>query len=70
MVREEVERVEEAFDELTPEHREVLTLAHVLGLSRREIGEQMGKSEEAVRALLHRAMVRLSTVLAQRRRTD
>lgn len=60
---EEVERLEAAIDQLTPEHREVLTLAHLAGLSRAEIGRQMGKSEEAVRALLHRATARLAILL-------
>lgn len=62
---EEIRRVEAAFDQLAPEHREVVALAHFVGLSRKEIGEQMGKTEEAVRALLFRAMARLSTLLAE-----
>jgi RNA polymerase sigma-70 factor (ECF subfamily) len=62
---EEIRRVESAFDQLAPEQREVVVLAHFVGLSRAEIGEQMGKSEEAVRALLFRAMARLSTLLAE-----
>jgi RNA polymerase sigma-70 factor (ECF subfamily) len=62
---EEVRRVEAAFDELSPEHREVIALAHFVGLSRAQIGAQMSKSEEAVRGLLFRAMARLSTVLKQ-----
>jgi DNA-directed RNA polymerase specialized sigma24 family protein len=41
----------------------VVTLAHLAGLSRAEIGEQMGKTEEAVRALLHRAKARLAILL-------
>lgn len=63
MVREEVERVERAFEGLPDEYREVITLAHVVGLSRAEIAEQMGKSEGAVRVLLHRALARVSTLL-------
>jgi RNA polymerase sigma-70 factor, ECF subfamily len=62
---EEIGRVEAAFDQLAPEHREVVALAHFVGLSRAEIGEQMGKTEEAVRALLFRAMARLSTLLKE-----
>ncbi|MBI5433030.1 MAG: sigma-70 family RNA polymerase sigma factor [Planctomycetes bacterium] len=62
---EEIRRVEAAFDQLSAEHREVVALAHFVGLSRAEIGEQMGKTEEAVRALLFRAMARLSTLLAE-----
>lgn len=53
------ERIEQAIDGLKQEHREVLLLARIVGLSRREIGEQLGKSEGAVRALLGRASVHL-----------
>lgn len=63
MRREEVERLEGALERMTPEHREVLTLAHLAGLSRKEIAEQIGSTEEAVRAMLHRAMARLSLLL-------
>ena len=64
MLREEMERVEVAFEELSEEHREVITLAHVVGLSRAEIAEQMERSEGAVRVLLHRALARLSDLLS------
>ncbi len=62
--REEVARVEAAFDVLSEEQREVLTLAHLAGLSRAEIAEQLGKTEGAVRVTLHRALAKLSTQLA------
>ena len=62
--REEVLRIEAAFDGLTDEQREVLTLAHLAGLSRAEIGEQLGKSEGAVRVTLHRALAKLSSELS------
>lgn len=61
--KEEVERLEAAIDSLPEEQREVITLAHLVGLSRAEIGAQMGKTEEAVRSLLHRAKARLSVLL-------
>jgi RNA polymerase sigma-70 factor (ECF subfamily) len=64
ILREEVERIERAFETLPEEYREVITLAHVVGLSRAEIAEQMGKSEGAVRVLLHRALAKVSEVLA------
>jgi RNA polymerase sigma-70 factor (ECF subfamily) len=64
MVKEEIARVEKAFEELPDEYREVITLAHVVGLSRAEIAQQMGKSEGAVRVLLHRALARVSALLA------
>jgi RNA polymerase sigma-70 factor, ECF subfamily len=61
--REEVERLETAIDQLPEEQREVITLAHLVGMSRAEIGAEMGKTEEAVRALLHRAKARLLMLL-------
>jgi RNA polymerase sigma-70 factor (ECF subfamily) len=63
LVAEEVVRLEQALDRLPPEQREVITLAHLAGLSRAEIGVRMERSEEAVRALLHRAMARLMILL-------
>lgn len=60
---EEIARLEAAIDRLPEEQREVVTLAHLAGLSRAEIGAQMGKTEEAVRALLHRAKARLAILL-------
>lgn len=63
MAREEVERIESAFDQLPDHYREVITQARILGLSRAEIGERMGKSEGAVRVLLSRALVHLTELL-------
>jgi hypothetical protein len=40
--------------------REVIALAKIAGLSRAEIGERMGRSETAVRTLLHRALADLA----------
>ncbi|MCA8975996.1 MAG: sigma-70 family RNA polymerase sigma factor [Planctomycetes bacterium] len=65
VAREEMERIERAFDHLPDEHRTVLTLACILGLPHREIAAEMGKSEVAVRKLLSRARARLALVLAQ-----
>lgn len=63
MARESQERLERAFEELSDEHREVLVLARVVGLSRAEIAEKMGRSELAVRSLLFRANARLGNLL-------
>jgi RNA polymerase sigma-70 factor (ECF subfamily) len=63
MVREELERVEAAFQDLSEEQRHVVTLAHVVGLSRAEIAVEIGKTEGAVRVILHRALARLSELL-------
>jgi RNA polymerase sigma-70 factor (ECF subfamily) len=62
--REELEHVERIFAELAPEQREVIVLAKIVGLSRKEIGEEMGKSEGAVRVLLSRALATLAARLA------
>ncbi len=62
-IQDEVARIEAAFATMPDEYREVITLAHVAGLSRSEIAVQMDRSEEAVRALLHRALVRTAELL-------
>ena len=61
--REELGRVEAAFDNLPDDYREVIALARILGFSHREIAAEMGRSETAVRTLLGRALVRLATEL-------
>lgn len=58
-----VARVETAFDQLTEEQREIVSLAHLVGLSRAEIAERVGKSEVAVRVALHRALARIAELL-------
>lgn len=63
MLREEVERIENAFEELSEEQREVITLAHVVGLSRAEIAAHLGKNEGAVRMILHRALAKVARLL-------
>ena len=64
MVGDEIARVESAFDQLTEEEREVVTLAHLVGLSRAEIADQLERSEGAVRVLLHRTLAKLADLLA------
>lgn len=66
MGNEGAEKLEEAFDELTEEHREIITLSRFVGLSHAEIAAQLGKNEEACRQLLRRALVKLSLALANR----
>jgi RNA polymerase sigma factor (sigma-70 family) len=55
-----------ALDALSPEHREVITLARVVQLPHRAIAEVMNRSEVAVRQLLARAMLRLIAELRER----
>lgn len=63
IAREQAQRIEKAFESLTEEEREVVTLARVAGLSRAEIGQQIGKSEGAVRVILHRALAQVAEFL-------
>jgi RNA polymerase sigma-70 factor, ECF subfamily len=63
MKQEEIERIERAFDALPEDEREVISLAHVVGLSRAEIAQQLGKSEGAVRTQLSRALARLAELV-------
>lgn len=60
---EEIKRIEEAFDQLPDDYREVVTLARIAGLPHKEIAERMGRSEGSVRMLLFRALERLSELL-------
>ncbi len=61
--REDVDRLERAFDALSEDHREVITLHRIVGLSHAEIGAQLGRSEAATRKLLGRALVALGQQL-------
>lgn len=63
--REEVERIEAAFDRIPDADRELITLARVARLTHAEIGEQLGVSAAAVQMRLYRALERLSAELAQ-----
>jgi RNA polymerase sigma-70 factor (ECF subfamily) len=58
--KEELDKLERAVDELKPEHKEVIVLAKIEGLSYKEIGKRIGKSADAVGMLLSRAMVALT----------
>jgi RNA polymerase sigma-70 factor (ECF subfamily) len=63
MAREEIDRIEAAFDRLTEDQREVITLARLVGLGHAEIARRLGRSEGATRVLLHRALARLASLL-------
>ena len=65
MMREELSRVEQAFERLPEDYREVIVLARVVGLSRAEIAEKMGRTEGAVRTLLSRAHAELAEVVTK-----
>ena len=67
-LRERVEQLEKAFAEMSEAHREVITLAKVVGLSHREIAAAMGRTESATRVLLFRALAELGYSLGIRPR--
>lgn len=54
--KEDLAKLEKAIDTLKPEYREVIVLTKIEGLSYEEIGKRLGKSSEAVRKLVARAM--------------
>ena len=54
--REDLARLEKAIDALKPEYREIIVLTKIEGLSYKEIGQRLGKSEEAVRKQVSRAL--------------
>ena len=67
MAREELAAVQSALDRLPDEQREAILLSRVLGLSRAEVAEAMGRSEGSVRMLLCRG---LATVAGAARAGD
>ena len=60
--REDLAKLEKAIDMVKPEYREVIVLTKIEGLSYREIGDRLTKSDDAVRMLLSRAMASLTIV--------
>jgi RNA polymerase sigma-70 factor (ECF subfamily) len=62
-VRETMQRVEAAFDELPEDYREAITLHKLCGLSHAEIAERLGRSEGAVRNLVYRGISRLALLV-------
>ena len=58
--REDLAKLARAIDALTSEYKEVIVLTKIEGLSYKEIAESLGKSSDAVRMLVSRAMAALS----------
>ena len=58
--REDLTRLTKAIDTLKPEYRKVILLTKIEGLSYKEIADRMGKSGDAVRMLVSRAIAALS----------
>ena len=60
--REDLDKLAKAIDVLKPEYRQVIVLTKIEGLSYKEIGEKLGKSSEAVRKLVSRALEELISI--------
>ena len=58
--REDLARLAKALDALKPEYRKVIVLTKIEGLSYKEIADRLGKSSDAVRMLVSRAIAALS----------
>lgn len=63
IAREDVTRFEAAFARLPPEQQHVIAAARLLGQSHAEIAAELGKTEGAVRVLLHRALARVGLAM-------
>lgn len=66
IAREQAARIERAMDKLSHDQRDVLLRHRIVGQSHREIAEETGRTEVAVRSLLSRASVRLLAALEER----
>ena len=64
-IGEDVARLEAALEKLDPDHREVIVLRKLEELSFKEIAGRMGRTEDACRMLLARAMVALTLKLRE-----
>ncbi|HRC62553.1 MAG TPA: sigma-70 family RNA polymerase sigma factor [Dehalococcoidia bacterium] len=62
---EQVRRVREAVRALAPDRQELLAFKYVEGLTNAQIGERMGRSEGAVKALHHRTLRQLQETLRE-----
>lgn len=67
IANEEIERIERAFDELPENYRDAILYSRLLGMPHKEIGEKLGIGEGPARALLSRALTRLSMVVERMR---
>jgi RNA polymerase sigma-70 factor (ECF subfamily) len=61
---ERAQQLEDALESLSPEHREVIVLRKLEERSFAEVGRRMGRSEDACRMLLARAMTALTLRLS------
>jgi RNA polymerase sigma-70 factor (ECF subfamily) len=69
-LKAETSRLEAAIEELAEDHREVILLRQFEELSWAEVGQRLGRSEEAARKLFARAMAALTVRMTGRRPAD
>ncbi len=62
---ERQERIAEALEALAPDYRRVIELRDLDGLSLRQVGDTMKRSEEAARKLHRRALIQLGRTLGE-----
>jgi RNA polymerase sigma-70 factor (ECF subfamily) len=60
---DELERLQQGLDDLSADHRQVLELRIIEGLSAAEVGRRMGRSPDAVRQLQRRAILTLQSLV-------
>jgi RNA polymerase sigma-70 factor (ECF subfamily) len=65
MRNENLTRLAEAMEQLPEDQREAVTLKHLVGLTLEQIGERLGRTQEAVAGLLYRGRIELKRRLAQ-----
>lgn len=58
--KEELDKLENAIDQLKPEHREIILLAKIEGFSYKEVADKLNKSTDMVGYLLSQAMMALT----------
>lgn len=63
ILREEIERLTRCFESLDPVYRDVLRRSQIDGASHAELALELGRSPEAARKLVARALARLSAAL-------
>jgi len=63
MAREELERIETAFGELSEDQQQVILLSRVVGLPHAAVAKELGRTPTATRSLLSRALARLAVLL-------
>ena len=67
---EEIERIERAFGELSPDYQDAISMRRLCGLEYEEISERMDRSVPAVRNLVHRGLSRLALRLGKLRQEE